>query len=312
MRGKSLATFALLTILCGCGKNHPTPTATQTATVTLKDGTSVTGSVMKTDTSSITIQSANGVVSTYPMTQVSSVNYGLPPSSTPASDNSAPNSTPAAQNTPPSAPAPAQGAPPASYPPPQPYPASNAAPPPDYHPAETFRVIPAGTTLEIRTNQTIDAQTAAPGQTYSAVVVRNVMDKNGGVAIPHGAGATLVVRDASRQGKVQGRSELVVDVGSVNINGHPYRLETSGFVEKGREGVGANKRTAEFTGGGGLFGTIIGAVAGGGKGAAIGALSGAAAGAATQSLTRGKPAVIPAEAVLRFRLEAPIRIREMQ
>jgi hypothetical protein len=55
----------------------------------------------------------------------------------------------------------------------------------------------------------------------------------------------------------------------------------------------------------------VGAVAGGGKGAAIGAASGAAAGAATQSFTRGKGIRIPAETVLNFRLEAPIRIREM-
>ena len=59
-------------------------------------------------------------------------------------------------------------------------------------------------------------------------------------------------------------------------------------------------------------GTIVGAVAGGGKGAAIGALSGVAAGAATQSVTRGKGVRIPAETVLSFRLEAPIRIREMR
>jgi outer membrane lipoprotein SlyB len=89
-------------------------------------------------------------------------------------------------------------------------------------------------------------------------------------------------------------------------------METSNFVEQGKEGLGTNKRTAVFTGGGTALGTILGAVAGGGKGAAIGALSGAAAGVATQGITRGKGARIPAETVMRFRLEAPVHVREMR
>ena len=139
-----------------------------------------------------------------------------------------------------------------------------------------------------------------------------MVDTDGKVAIPAGSRATLVVRNASEQGKVEGRSGLAVDVASVEVGGHRYRMETSDFVEQGRQGLGKNKRTAEFTGGGTALGTILGAVAGGGKGAAIGALSGAAAGVATQSLTRGKAARIPAETVMNFRLEAPIRVREMR
>jgi hypothetical protein len=298
MRFKFLPAIAVLVILGACGKSNPAGTP-QNATVTLKDGSAVTGSVTKSDTSSITIQSASGVVSTYPMSQVSSVNYGPPPTESQAAP--APTTPAPATSTPATPPPVAQNTPP---------PAEPAGPPPQ--PAPTYRTIPAGSTIEVRTNDTIDGQTAQVGQTYSAVVVRNVMAADGAVAIPHGANATLVVRDASQQGKVQGRSNLAVDVGSVQIDGHRYRLETSDFVQQGKQGVGTNKRTAEFTGGGGVLGTILGAVAGGGKGAAIGALSGAAAGAATQSLTRGKPISIPAETVMRFRLEAPVHIREMR
>jgi hypothetical protein len=191
-------------------------------------------------------------------------------------------------------------------------PTPEAPPEREYQPAETFQTIPAGTTIAVRTNQTIDSQTAVAGQTYSGVVARDVLDSNGQVAIRRGSTATLVVRGARGQGKVEGQSVLAVDVASIRVDGRVYRLETSDFVEKGRQGLGANRRTAEFAGGGGAFGSILGAIAGGGKGAAIGALSGAAAGAATQSLTRGKGVRIPAETVLNFRLEAPIRIREMR
>jgi hypothetical protein len=283
----------LLATLAGCSKNAST--SGQTATLALKDGTTVTGTVTKSDTSSITIQMPNGVVSSYPVNQVASINYGPGP----VSPSNPPAGAPAPQDT-------AAAIPPSAQP--------ATSPPPDreYQPAETFRTVPAGTTLAVRTNQSIDSKTAAPGQTYSGVVARDVLDSSGEVAIPRGSSATLVARESRAQGKVEGRSELVLDVPSVRVGGRQYRLETSDFVEKGREGLGANKRTAEFAGGGGLLGTIVGAVAGGGKGAAIGALSGVAAGAATQSVTRGKGVRIPAETVLSFRLEAPIRIREMR
>jgi len=179
-------------------------------------------------------------------------------------------------------------------------------------PVETFRTIPAGATISVRNNGTIDSQTATAGQPFPAVVAESVVDTDGRVAIPRGAGATLVVRQVSGQGKMQGQSELVVDVGSVNVGERTYRLETSDFAKKGKQGVGTNKRTATFVGGGTALGGIIGAIAGGGKGAAIGALSGAAAGTTTQAVTRGKAVKIPAETVLHFKLEAPIRIREMR
>jgi hypothetical protein len=118
------------------------------------------------------------------------------------------------------------------------------------------------------------------------------------------------VRSVHAQGKVEGRSELALDLDSVTIAGRRYRVATADIVENGREGVGANSRTAKFLGGGTVLGTILGAVAGGGKGAAIGAVSGAAAGTATQTVTRGKGVRVPAETLLRFRLEAPVRVSE--
>ncbi len=303
----------LLATLAGCSKNSST--ASQTATLALKDGTSVTGTVTKSDTSSITIQTANGVVSTYPMSQVASVNYGPAPSTAANTPPQQAPATPPAQDA--SAPPPAAPAPPADAPAAAAPPASDpsaSAPPAgrEYEPAETFHTIPAGTTLAVRTDQLIDSRTASPGQTYSGVVARAVLDSDGQVAIPRGASATLVIRDARAQGKFEGQSELAIDVAAVRVEGRQYRLETSDFVERGKQGVGRNRRTAEFAGGGGVLGTILGAVAGGGKGAAIGALSGAAAGTAAQSVTRGKGARIPAESVLNFQLEAPIRIREMR
>jgi hypothetical protein len=291
----SAAVFAIILVLSGCSKTNA-PTSDSMATVTLKDGTTFSGSVTKSDTSGITLQSSTGESRTYPMTQVASVQYG----------DQASAQTPA--------PSASSSLPPGAPPPPSSQPAVRRAPPPA-RPApsrgEEVRTIPAGTELTVRNNEAINSETASAGQTFSGVVARDVADEEGGIAIPRGSNATLVVRSVRGQGKIEGRSELALDVGSVDVNGRTYRLETGDLIERGTEGLGKNKRTGIFTGGGAALGGIIGAIAGGGKGAAIGAASGAAAGAGTQAVTRGKAVHVPSETLLSFKLEAPVRIRAM-
>lgn len=271
----------LLTILSGCTRTSAHPQAT----VTLKDGTTFNGAVTNSSPSEITLQAATGESRTYPMSQVASVNYATVDQS---------------QAAPAPAPAPVAAT--------APSPPAPQAPPP---PAELVRTIPAGVTIEVRNNEAIESETAQPGQQFSGVIARDIRATDGTVAIPRGSSAMLVVRAASGQGKLQGRSDLVVDVAAVTINGRQHRLETSDFVERGREGVGENRRTGEFAGGGAALGGIIGALAGGGKGAAIGLLSGAGAGVAAQGVTRGKPVRIAPETLLSFRLVAPVRIRAL-
>jgi outer membrane lipoprotein SlyB len=60
------------------------------------------------------------------------------------------------------------------------------------------------------------------------------------------------------------------------------------------------------------LGAIIGAIAGGGKGAAIGAGAGAGAGALTQVVTKGGAIKVPAESVLTFQLDRPLRVTAAQ
>ena len=100
----------------------------------------------------------------------------------------------------------------------------------------------------------------------------------------------------------------MLDLVSVSVEGKQYELDTVDLAQKGRDGVGVNKRTGEFAGGGAAVGAIIGAIAGGGKGAAIGAGSGAGAGALTQILTKGGSIKVPVETVLTFKLERPLRV----
>ncbi len=174
------------------------------------------------------------------------------------------------------------------------------------------RTIPANTRISVRNSDRIQAGVAQAGQEYPGVIVGDVIGSDGGVAIPKGSDAMLVVRQSQGQGKLKGQSELVLDVGSVTVGGQKYNLETSDLVTKGKQGLGKNKRSGEFVGGGAVLGTIIGAVAGGGKGAAIGAGAGAGAGLGAQAVTRGKAIAIPSETVLSFQLEDPVSIRLAQ
>jgi hypothetical protein len=167
--------------------------------------------------------------------------------------------------------------------------------------------VPAGTEVSVRSEETIDSGHAAEGQTYAAEVTNDVRDSAGDVVIPSGANAQIVIRSASKGGRFRGSSDLVLDLASVSVDGRQYQLSTSDLVRKGNSGMGANKRTAEYTGGGAAIGAIIGAIAGHGKGAAIGAGSGAGAGALTQILTKGSIKV-PAETVLTFKLDQDLRV----
>lgn len=162
------------------------------------------------------------------------------------------------------------------------------------------RIVGPGTSISVRTNEIIDARNN-DGRVYSGLVDQDVIDQSGSVAVPRGSAAELIFRNTPD-------GELLLDLESVSVNGQRFAVTSDqqrAFGDQ-RDGLGTNKRTGEFVGGGALLGTIIGAIAGGGKGAAIGAAAGAGAGAGGQLLTRGRRVRIPSESVLTFRLEQPL------
>jgi len=168
--------------------------------------------------------------------------------------------------------------------------------------------LPAGTEVHVRVDQDINAKNGniSPGSMFPGTVSRDITDASGNVVIPRGAHAQLSVVQASNNA-----NDLTLDLRSIEMNGRNYRMDTEGTSAAGsskRGGLGMNKRTGEYVGGGALAGTLLGALAGGGKGAAIGAVVGGAAGAGTQVLTRGKELNVPAETELNFRLNQSVRM----
>ncbi len=292
-------TLALLLagLLTSCANQATPPADGPHATVLMRDGTQVAGIVTASTPSGITLMGDDKASHTISMAQVKSVSYDQPQ----------PDQSGAGQ---PGAGQPAAGQPGAAD-----SGAAQSDPTHDdhYHPpasaiqSKTY-TLPAGALIPVRSEETIDAAVATGGQTYAAEVTRDIRDSDGAVVIPRGSNAQIIIRSAAKGGRIKGASDLVLDLDSVSVEGRLYTLDTQDMIRKGRDGVGANRRTATFTGGGAAVGAIIGAIAGGGRGAAIGAASGAGAGAGTQIVTKGAAIRIPAETILTFRLDAPLRV----
>ena len=168
-------------------------------------------------------------------------------------------------------------------------------------------MLPPGTELAVRTDERIDSRDVVEGQTFRAEVAEDMRDASGSTAIPRGSEARLITRRLGANG------DITLDIQSISVGDRRYRVSTEDAeLENHRDGVGANQRTGEYVGGGAAIGAIIGAIAGGGRGAAIGAAAGAGAGAGTQIMTQGKEVHVPAESVIRFRLDRPLRLHLWQ
>ena len=291
------ATVGALLFLASCAKQG----SGQHATVLMRDGSELTGTVTATSPSEITLAGDDKTTHTIPMAQVKSIEYddaAAAPGSATSADNSGAGAAPSGR-------APAARA------------SSDRVHEHHYHPTQAqihtkTYVVPSGTKVAVRTEDTIDSAKAAEGQTYAAEVADDVLDADGNVVIPRGSNAQIVIRSASKGGHFTGTSDLVLDLQSISVEGQEYLVSTTDVKETGRHGVGANKRTAEMTGGGAALGAIIGAIAGGGKGAAIGAGAGAGGGALTQILTKGGSIKVPSETVLTFQLDKPVKIVQVR
>jgi BON domain len=181
-------------------------------------------------------------------------------------------------------------------------PAMAPAPPPKPEPL----VVPAGTSLTIKTDQALGSKLSQSGQTFTGTLAQP-LSVGGKTAIPAGATVTGTVTTAKAKGKIKGEGELGLTLNSIASKGHTYNIQTNSFDSTSK---GKGKRTAVTTGGGAAGGALIGGLAGGGKGAGIGALVGAGAGLVGGALTGNKQIEIPAESAIQFTLAAPITIRD--
>lgn len=181
-------------------------------------------------------------------------------------------------------------------------PAATPAPPP---PPPKPLVVPADTVISVVLDQAVGSKISTPGQAFSATVQAPI-EVDGKVAIPKGARASGLVKDAKPAGRFKGAAVLSLTLTSLTVRNEDYNIQTSA---PSQSSTGKGKRTAGMVGGGAGGGALIGGLAGGGKGALIGGLIGAAAGTGGAGLTGNRDITLAAETALDFKLVAPLEIK---
>jgi len=154
------------------------------------------------------------------------------------------------------------------------------------------RLVPIGTDLKIRINQTLSSKDSRVGDKFTATVVDpDRFDE----AVVRGH-----ISSIQKSGKVKGRTSMNLAFDSIEqrdgrkgrLRGYVTRVygddsgsaDEEGGVESGSRGT----QTVKRAGIGATAGAIIGGIAGGGKGAAIGLLVGGAAGAGSLAIDGSK------------------------
>ncbi len=161
--------------------------------------------------------------------------------------------------------------------------------------------IPVGTTVVVRMIDSVNSDVNKIGDRFNASLESDLA-VNGTVIARKGADAYGRLIQAKQAGRIEGQSELRLELTGIKINDQIVPVVTGAYTAAGSS---RTKSTAKKVGGGAVLGALIGGIAGGGKGAAIGAGVGAGAGTAVQVMTHGQQVNIPSETVLNFTIEQP-------
>ena len=184
----------------------------------------------------------------------------------------------------------------------------HVTPPPPPAPPEPNRVtLNAGTMIPVRLVDGLSSERNLPGDPFTATLDKALV-VNGFVIAERGARVEGRVVASDRGGRVKGVSALEVElIRLYTADGQNVPIQTDGFERRAEP---SHTGDAAKIGAGVAIGAAIGAIAGGGKGAAIGAGVGGGAGAGTVMATRGRPAALPSETRVTFRLKSPVMITE--
>lgn len=166
--------------------------------------------------------------------------------------------------------------------------------------------LPAGTELQVRLSETVGSAQSRAGEKFEATLHAPVVVGDQ-VVLPKGASFSGRVTNSVPSGRLKTPARLSLTLDSLEWKGATYPVTTSSVS---RSAKSHKKRNLALIGGGGGAGALIGGLAGGGTGALIGAGAGAAAGTAGAYATGKKDVVLPAETLLTFRLEAPVKIKK--
>lgn len=165
-------------------------------------------------------------------------------------------------------------------------------------------VVPAGAVVNVRTLQTLYADSSWPGMRVRGVVDEPIFDVGGHVVIPRGAPATLEVTYVTRSSNMEGHDRIQLRVVSIRGHSRVYSVATNDVLFKGPS---EGKKAARKILGGAGIGALAGGIFGGGTGAAIGAAAGGTTGAIMTG--SGKThLMVPAETRIQFRLNSSVYV----
>jgi hypothetical protein len=165
-------------------------------------------------------------------------------------------------------------------------------------------MIPAGTPISVRLQESLSSASARPGERFEAVIDEPVVVGDQ-IVLSVGTLVTGHVTLARRSGRLRHPGELGLTLDTVTVGQQQVPLTTSNIIARGGS---HKKRNLAWIGGGSGGGALIGALAAGGKGALIGSGIGAAAGTTTAFLTGKKNVGFAAERRLRFRLRNDVNV----
>jgi hypothetical protein len=165
-------------------------------------------------------------------------------------------------------------------------------------------VVPKGTPIYVRLDQTISSTTAQPGENFSAVL-DEPLEVDGQTVVPQGTKVNGHVVAARESGRLHNAGYLRLTLSSLTLNGKEIAIQTSSIFVKG--GSYKNRNLA-YIGGGAGGGALLGSLIGGGKGALIGSAIGAAGGTTAAYATGKKEVGFSAERRIGFRLAEPLSV----
>jgi type V secretory pathway adhesin AidA len=190
----------------------------------------------------------------------------------------------------------------------QPAPTQTSTPAPAAAP-EAQRVIGAGSSFSLASQQRVCTQSNRPGDRFVATLTSPVTGSNGAV-IPAGSSIVLevVAMDAGTNNGADGSMRLAVR--SIDFGGNSYQVNanafTNGELEQTRIMGDPNADKKKVIGGaviGGILGQVIGHNT---KGTVIGAAAGAATGAVAAKATQKFEACLPVGGPLRMTLSSAL------
>jgi hypothetical protein len=152
-------------------------------------------------------------------------------------------------------------------------------------------LVPVGTNLKIRLNETLSSKESRAGDKFTATVIDPVRFNEATVR-GH-------IRSIVKSGKVQGRTTMNLNFDTIELPDRKhgvlhgyitkvYGSKSSADNEGGVQSESRGNQTLKRAGIGATAGAIIGGIAGGGKGAAIGLILGGAGGAGSLAINGSK------------------------